>query len=162
MHSTFLLSGTAETLLFEQPVTNVFWPRIQLYQDRIVYVTIVTCMCHRILSKSQGCPVFHFSIRVLSTLFAPSEVSTVLFFHGTAPLQSIESKFYFHRKRRFKTKTRKPKKSAPDNGGHLVREGRRFYRTYHISVGFDRRTDILSEVCYDKTNFVKTGCIVSF
>ena len=33
------------------------------------------------------------------------------FFHGTAPLkvfQSIESKFYFHRKQRFKTKTRKP------------------------------------------------------
>ena len=41
MHSTFLLSCTAETLLFRQPVTNVFWPRIQLYQDRIVYVTIV-------------------------------------------------------------------------------------------------------------------------
>ena len=48
MHSTFLLSCTAETLLFEQPVTNVFWPRIQLYQERIVYVTIVTCICHNI------------------------------------------------------------------------------------------------------------------
>ena len=38
------------------------------------------------------------------------------------------------------------KKSAPDNGGHLVRGGRRFYRTYHISVWFDRQTDILREV----------------
>ena len=38
------------------------------------------------------------------------------------------------------------KKSAPDNGGYLVREGCRFYRTYHISVGFDCRTDILREV----------------
>ena len=36
--------------------------------------------------------------------------------------------------------------SVPDNGGHLVREERRFYRTYQISVGFDRRTDILREV----------------
>ena len=47
------------------------------------------------------------------------------------------------------------KKSAPDNGGHLVREGRRFYRTYHISVGFDRRTDILREVCFSEWIYVK-------
>ena len=39
------------------------------------------------------------------------------------------------------------KKLAPDNGGHLVREGRSFFQTYHISVGFDRWTDILREVC---------------
>ena len=37
--------------------------------------------------------------------------------------------------------------SVLDNGGHLVREERRFYRTDQISVGFDRRTDILREVC---------------
>ena len=42
MHSTFPLSCTAQTLLFEQPVTNVFWPRIQIYQDCIVYDTIVS------------------------------------------------------------------------------------------------------------------------
>ena len=37
--------------------------------------------------------------------------------------------------------------SVPDNGGHLVREERRFYQTNQISVGFDRRTDMLREVC---------------
>ena len=72
------------------------------------------------------------------------------------PLKVIQSRnqnFYFHWKPRFKTKTRKPGTdigkhgySVPDNGGHLVREERRFYRTNQISVGFDRRTDMLREV----------------
>ena len=52
-------------------------------------------VCHRTLTKSQSRRVFHCSIRVLSTLFAPYfwflinsaplEVPTVLFFHETAP-----------------------------------------------------------------------------
>ena len=126
-------------------------------------------VCHRTLTKSQSRRVFHCSIRVLSTLFASYfwflivihsvtlEVPTVLFFHETAPLKVIQSRnhnFYFHWKPRYKTKTRKPGTdigkhgySVPDNGGHFVREERRFYRTNQISVGFDRRTDILREVC---------------
>ena len=157
MHTTLPWSCIAETILFVQSVTNVFWPRIQLPGSYCYCIHV----CHRTLSKNQGCPVFNCSIRVLSTLFAPyfwfllrsvpSEVSTVLFFHGTAP----PSKFYFHRKPRYKTKTRKPKTdsgkygySVLDNGGHLVREKRKFYRTCQISVGFDRRTDILRKVCF--------------
>ena len=117
-------------------------------------------VCHRTLSKNQGCSVFHCSIRVLSTLFAPyfwfllcsapSEVSTVFFFHGTAP----PSKFSLSLETTLRTKMRKPRTdigkhrySVLDNGGHLVREKRRFYRTCQISVWFDRRTDILREVC---------------
>ena len=77
-------------------------------------------------------------------------------FPWNGPLKVIQSRnqnFYFHWKPRYKTRTRKPRTdiskhgySVPDNGGHLVREERRFYRTNQISVGFDRRTDILREV----------------
>ena len=71
--------------------------------------------------------------------------------------QPLHQNFHFHRKPRYRTKTRKPRMdigkhrySVLDNGGHLVREKHRFYRTYQISVGFDRRTDILREVCTRK------------
>ena len=71
--------------------------------------------------------------------------------------QPLHQNFHFHRKPRYRTKTRKPRTdigkhgySVLDNGGHLVREKRRFYRTCQISVGFDHRTDIHCEVweCY--------------
>ena len=68
--------------------------------------------------------------------------------------QPLHQNFHFHRKTRYRTKTRKPrmdigkhKYSVLDNGGHLVQEKCRFYRTSQIYVGFDRRTDILREVC---------------
>ena len=116
------------------------------------------------MSKGQGCLVFHCSIRVLSTLFAPyfwfllcsapSEVSTVAA-SSFSTEQPLHQNFHFHQKQCYRTKTRKPRTdivkhgySVLDNGGHLVREKRRFYRTCQISVGFDRRTDILREVCH--------------
>ena len=74
--------------------------------------------------------------------------------------QPLHQNFHFHRKPRYRTKTRKPRTdigkhgySVLDNGGHLVREKRRFYRTCQISVGFDRRTDILREVWHVDHNF---------
>ena len=60
--------------------------------------------------------------------------------------QPLHQNFHFHRKPRYRTKTRKPRTdigkygySVLDNVGHLVREKRRFYRTCQISVGFDCR-----------------------
>ena len=72
-----------------------------------------------------------------------------LFFHGTAP----PSKFSLSPETTLQNLMRKPRTdigehgySVLDNGGHLVREKCRFYRTCQIPVGFDRRTDILREV----------------
>ena len=168
MHSTFLLSCTAETLLFEQPVTNVFWPHIQLYQDGIVYVTFVSAYVTEYWVKAK---VARFSISRLefSLLYLPHTFDSFYTlphqryrpssFSTERPLSKyfnlLNQNFTFtgndtsklKRGNRERTSVNS-KKSAPDNGGHSVREGRRFYRTYHISVGFDRRTDILREVWY--------------
>ena len=82
------------------PIMKIDRGQIQ-FRDYVFTGTEPSAYVHRISSKSQGFPVFHFSIRVLSTLFAsyflfllhsaPSEVSTVLFFHGTAPLKVFQS-----------------------------------------------------------------------
>ena len=125
-------------------------------------------VCQRTLTKSQSRRVFHCWIRVLSTLLAsyfwflntlcPIKSTNRPLFPRNGPLKVIQSRnqnFYFHWKPCYKTRTRKPGTDIGkhgylvlENGRHLVREERRFYRTNQISVGFDHRTDILREECY--------------
>ena len=130
MHTTFPWSCTAETILFVQPVTNMFWPRIQLPgQDCIVSAHMYVIEYSWVRAK-----VVRFSIAPLefSLLYLPHTIDSFYALphqkyrpSSFSTEQPLHQNFHFHRKTRYRTKTRKPRTDIGkhgylvlENGGH--------------------------------------------